>query len=191
MKRVAIASSVLVSLLSPVPAAASCGTVPPVRKAITTSEVVIVGTVIDLENLDRWATVRVDEVWEGEEVPEEIEVRAGPKGERTMTTVDRTYVLGRQYLFFPYRDRPDFYRDSACSATTAFGPRLMKFRPAGLEEPLMPSGTPTPSSVETGPPTALERHNDDPGSDGPPFMTLLIGIAALGALVALRRFLTQ
>lgn len=140
MRRAAVASLVFALVMLPsVPASASCGTVPTVRKALATADVAFVGTVVSLENLDRWATVKVDEVWKGEGVPEEVELRAGPKGERTMTTVDRTYVLGRQYLFFPYRDRPAFYRDSACSATTAYGPRLVRFRPASLEEAPSPS----------------------------------------------------
>ena len=190
-----VASLALALIAIPsVPAAASCGTVPPVRKALSSSTVVFVGTVVSLENLDRWATVQVDEVWKGEDVPEEVEVRAGPKGERTMTTVDRSYVLGRQYLFFlfsPYRDPPDFYRDTACSATTRFKQELTKFRPAGLEESPLGSMAPTPSPVETDASVATERHDDDPGSDRPLYVTLLVGIAATGVLVALRRFLSR
>lgn len=165
MRRAAAASLALALIAVPsVPAAASCGTVPPVRKAIASSTVVFVGTVVSLENLDRWATVEVDEVWKGEGVPDEIEVRAGPKGERTMTTVDRTYVLGRRYLFFPYRDRPDFYRDSACSATTTYGPRLEKFRPVGIEDP-----TPSPAA------SSSEVVVADPDSIDPAFLWVMAG----------------
>ena len=148
---------VLVLQLPTPPAAASCAGPVPVAQAIEEASAVFVGTVVGLENMRRWATVEISDTWKGP-VEDVVEVRAGPKDPpgpiSAASSVDRYYKRGLDYLFVLYQGRGGVYRDSNCSGTTRFKPRLQRFRPASAT-------TASPSPEETEPPlTANENENE-------------------------------
>lgn len=169
-------------------ARASCGLAPPVPQAIAEAPAAFVGTVSELSNGRRWATVTVDEVWKGEDIPDEVEVRAGPKdppgGGGVATSADRYFEPTQQYLFVPYKRAGSVFRDNACTRTSPFRPSLERHRPSGSETPETPDeGAETPSgsaSDETGEP-------DENGSD----WLLPAGIAIVAALAGAGLFLRR
>ena len=111
-------------------ALAACATVPSLDAAVAEGDVVFVGTVVHLENQDRWATVRVEERWnDARDLPETVVVRGGPDP-GTATGQDRTYLKDR-YLFAA-TGGPDVLQDDACSATARWTDDLASFRPAGV-----------------------------------------------------------
>ena len=188
MKRFGLAFSaagLVTVLLNASPAVASCAGPVPIRRAIDDAPAVFVGTVTELENMRRWATVEVTDVWKGM-VDDVVEVRAGPKDPpgpiSTVTSIDRHYRRGREYLFVVYRGRGSPFRDNNCSRTTRYEPRLDRFRPASAIHP-----TPSVSEGET-PSDALGTERNAGGSKA-----WWIGgaavLAALGAgmLLFLRR----
>lgn len=120
------------------PAIASCAPAPPIRSAVRDAEAAFVGTVVELENLRRWATVEVGEVWKGDVAPL-VEVRGGPadpKGETTVvTSVDRHFREGVPYLFVPFRGNGEVFRDNACTVTSRYRPEMARFRPTPAAVP--------------------------------------------------------
>lgn len=162
--------------LTPVPALASCGPTPPLDRAIEEAETVFVGTVTQLANGGRWATVEVEEIWKGE-VAAEAEVRAGPADPpgpaSVITSVDRTYELGVRYLFVPWRARSDeVFFDNRCSATQRYSEGLGRYRPAG-------AGPPEAAQPRSDPPHAI-----DPGALDGAAPWSLPAAAALGFCAA-------
>lgn len=93
-------------------AAASCGRPGPWLKAIDDAPAVFVGVVLEAENRDRLATVEVEEVWKGSSIPDIVEISGGPPNRpfdtKSISTVDRSYVVGRTYVFVPH-SRGDFF----------------------------------------------------------------------------------
>lgn len=155
----ACAVLVLVLLLLAAPARASCGIAPPMDEAIRSSVAAFVGTVVELENARRWATVEVIDVWKGE-VGSRVEVRGGPGGPKgggtVVTSVDRYMRLGVTYLFVPYLGDGEVFRDNACSRTTRYRDGLARFRPPDA---------PAPSTSATAhSPTPAPNAEPDPGS---------------------------
>ena len=126
---------------APRPAVASCVMPPPLGQAVEDADIAFVGTVINTVNQDRWATVSVEEVWKGNALPARVEVRGGPPDPPgdlvTMTSVDRSFVRGRRYLFLPHKraggPAPVFH-DNICSRTTKFGERVEALRPASARD---------------------------------------------------------
>ena len=96
---VAAALLTLAGLAAPAGASASCA-IPPggADDLWKSADAVFVGTVTAIANNARWATVRVEEVWQGPDQPAEVVVRGGPEG-NTATSVDRSYTVGIRYLF--------------------------------------------------------------------------------------------
>lgn len=157
--RGAVALAVLLaSLAVPTAAHASCVGLPSFQRSVDDAEVIFVGTVTALTNEDRWATVAVEDVWKGENIPAVLEVRAGPADPpgpmHAASSVDRTFRDGARYIFFPYGHPPRF-RDSSCSATQIYTDRLAGFRPSGAQPP-----TSTASPVPTGAGDTGERAED-------------------------------
>lgn len=113
-----------VVLLSPALARASCAPPAPLRGAIKDAPSVFVGEVVDVSNRTRWATVEVERVWKGPDLPSEVEVRAGPADPpgliSSASSVDRTFTAGFAYLFVPYKAEGSVFRDNACTRTTRF-----------------------------------------------------------------------
>lgn len=124
--------SVLAVQLLSVPARASCVGPVPMPTAIKDAAAVFVGTVTEVTNRRRWATVEVTDAWKSD-VDTEVEVRAGPKDppgpSSSASSIDRTYRLGQTYLFIVYRGNGSIFRDSNCSRTTRYRPGLERFRP--------------------------------------------------------------
>jgi len=125
-------------------------------------------------NLDRWATVHVEEVWSDDDLEEWIHVRGSiyppqdPFGIfATVSSGDKSYSTGSRYLFFPaIRDGHLF--DDECGATVLWDQSLEALRPATAHPP---APGPMPTSI--------------------PWLPLLAGGVVLGAvvLVFLRRTL--
>lgn len=143
-------------LVWPGVAQASCAPQPPMRRAIQDAPSVFVGEVVGVTNASRWATVDVEEVWKGPDLPSEVEVRAGPVDPPgpfgSASSVDRTFAPGVTYLFVPYRGKGSVFYDNACTRTTRFRPDLKRFAAAtfggGSREPDR-EGPATATSSET------------------------------------------
>ena len=170
------------------PAQASCALPPPLRTAIAQSEHVFVGTVTNLENSRRWATVEVEEVWNDEDLPEEVEVRAGPKDPpgpiSSASSVDRSFRLGQRYIFLPFERRGSIFIDNACSRTSRFRPSYERFAP---ESPEPPQETDQPSANEPD----LAQEPDDPEERSSPLLFGTIILILLTAGLLLHRHKTQ
>ena len=125
-----IAAAAVGYLAVPGPAGAVlCQESPPLEQAIERKAVVFVGTVESLRNGARFATVRVDEQWKGAELPGTVEIRGTDvEDPNSATSGDRSYDLGRQYLFLPSNDTTPFL-DGLCSATTPWSPDFARLRP--------------------------------------------------------------
>jgi hypothetical protein len=119
-------------------AGALCVRLPPMKKAIEQAPIVFVGTVVEVGNMTRWATVEVEEVWKGN-VAARVEVRGGaedpPGGMGQVSSVDRDYRVDQKYLFAPYEGSGEVFLDNACTATTPYKPSMEAFRPEGAGPP--------------------------------------------------------
>ena len=106
--------------------------------AIEDAAAVFVGTVRDVTNSGRWATVEVSEVWKGD-VEAVVEVRGGqedpPGPSNVVSSVDRSFDGGRKYLFVPHAGTGSTFEDTSCSRTTVYREDLERFRPAGASRP--------------------------------------------------------
>jgi len=133
-----VAAALLLSLgalWAPAAASASCLLPPPGGDPWADAEVVFIGTVTAVANGDRWATVRVEEVWRGPDQPAEVIVRGGPES-NTATSVDRTYNVGIRYIF-ALSIADGALSDSACSGTTpADAVDIVATRPKDIRPPL-------------------------------------------------------
>lgn len=120
---------------SPVGATAADCLVLPFKQRIATTPVVFVGTVTEVAYDGRLATVHVEEVWRGTDVPDTVEVNGAIHGTGTRTSEDRVFQVGEKYLFVPVNDRwtsghagPP-YQDFGCSVTQPYTPELERLRP--------------------------------------------------------------
>ena len=149
----------------------------PMDEAISDSAATFVGTVSALENDRRWATVDVLEAWKGgTRVSAEVLVKAGPKDppgpSGVATSTDRRYRLNETYLFVVYGGQGSTFRDSNCSRTTRFSPRLARFRPEALETTPAPPPSPSPTHLHAQPDHA---HDWQP----PLLVALIVAVTAL------------
>jgi hypothetical protein len=114
---------------------ADCMMPPPIEEAVRSSEVVFVGTVVAVQDQGRRATVEIDEIWRGPDLPVTTIILGG-QGEG-FTSVDRTYEVGVKYVFFPYVD-PDTRAliDNLCSNTTPWLDDYEEIRPAEARPPI-------------------------------------------------------
>lgn len=134
-----IALVVAVSLLISRPAAASCLSAESVAASVANAEVVFVGTVLSTANRDRVAQVRVEEVWKGRILSDQVEVHGTPFApqDNAATSVDRTFRPGVRYLFVPRGESASpaasgvpVFEDGLCTATQEYHPNLDGLRPA-------------------------------------------------------------
>lgn len=139
-RSVAAALALAVSLL-PGTATASCGEMPPIDEHLSAAEIVFVGTVVSLTNVDRTALVDVHEVWSGAALPAQVTVHGGMDDPQTMTSVDRTYSVGVRYLF-AVTIQGDRMSDDACTATREWTDELADLRPATVATPAQPESDP-------------------------------------------------
>ncbi len=120
-------------------ALASCAPPEPLGRVIATSDVVIVGTVIELANEDRWARVHLEEIWKGMNFAASVtsgdgrtivEVRGGPEP-GTASSVDRAFTLER-YLFTLGLEGNTLI-DNSCSGTIPWTDDLAALRPVDAQ----------------------------------------------------------
>ncbi len=130
----------------PGPASASCAPPPPIEQGLADAGVVMVGTVMTVTNADRWADVRVEEIWKGRDLPAIVQVRGGVEP-GTATSVDRTYEPGTRYLFVVRTDA-GYLSDDSCTLTQPYGPQLERHRPDAPRTPVT-SPTTTPDGEPT------------------------------------------
>jgi hypothetical protein len=130
-------------LLAVVPARtlASCVAPPPIIESIAKADVVFVGTVTTTAEHNLWATVTVEEVWKGPDLPAVFQVRGG-EGGNVATSVDREFTPGTTYLFVPFEMDSGFASDNSCSPTRPWDQTLVELRPANARSPI--GGTPPP-----------------------------------------------
>ena len=122
---------------SPGIALADCMAPPPVDVAVKSADIVFVGTVTEVANGNRWATVSVDEIWAGPDLPNPLLIKGGPDA-NTATSVDRSFEVGVRYLFFPYVDnggeaaplQAAGLSDNSCTSTQPMTDEITTLRPA-------------------------------------------------------------
>jgi hypothetical protein len=162
----AVAPLVFFALLAaPATALADCMIPPPVEEAMTSAEVVFVGTVTATTNRDTWANVTVEEVWKGPDQPVSVIVHGGPGG-NAATSVDRTFEVGTKYLLFPYVDERLGLADNSCTSTQPWTEALLPLRPANVRQP---TGAPEGAGFDVG------------GIVGPLVVAIVVGALLLGA----------
>lgn len=120
----------VVATLTPSIAGASCAGVVSVQDSVRSAPTVFVGTVLDVSNGGRVATVRVDDVWRGRGIAASVDVVGSPDLNAAATSVDRTYAAGSQYLFVPDGGGPQHFSDNNCTATQIYAGTLAALRPA-------------------------------------------------------------
>ncbi len=122
-------------LAAPGAVLADCMMPPPIEEAVQTNDVVLVGTVVAVQDQGRRATVQVDEIWRGPDLPETTVVLGG-QGD-AFTSVDRTYEVGMKYVFFPSVD-PDTRAlvDNLCTNTAEWQDDYEKIRPTEARSPI-------------------------------------------------------
>ncbi len=145
MRRIFVLSLLVVVVSLSRPAAASCVPAPPLQTGVAEAPVVFVGTVLSTANRDRVAQVRVEEIWKGPDLPDQITVRGSRVApeENAVTSIDRTFRVDLRYLFIPDRvadvsPGPDgrvVVDDSLCTATREYRPELDRLRPASVTNP--------------------------------------------------------
>ena len=173
--RVVPAVTLVATLLWSGPAAASCAGLPTARQALKKAAVAFVGTVAQLTNEDRWAVVTVEEVWKGSDIPSYVQIQGGEKSGlfgSVRSSVDREFVRGRRYLFFPHGRDGAVFQDNSCSATTRYHSGLDALRPDTASAPI------PVDPIDTG---------------GPPWglIAVLLGILVVVFIVARRSVLAR
>ena len=122
-------------LATPGAVLADCMAPPPIEEAVAQNEVVFVGTVVAVQDQGRRATVEIDEVWRGPDLPVTTVVLGG-QGDG-FTSVDRTYEVGMTYVFFPSVDPESrALLDNLCTNTTPWQDDFEQVRPADARSPI-------------------------------------------------------
>jgi hypothetical protein len=131
----------LVPGLTASPVAADCAGPATIQDAQRTGDILFVGSVVRLENDNRWIKVLVEERWQNADgVPDTVDIRGGPEAGISSST-QRAYTQGR-YLFDVTNFGP-FYQDTSCSATTLWTDDLARYRPSNVAQaPNSSSGSP-------------------------------------------------
>lgn len=163
------AFAALVVLSAPGTTLASCVAPPDVKAAVTSADIVFVGTVVATSTASSPAKVAVEEVWRGPNQPAEVLIRVGSVG-NTATSVDRTVQVGEKYLFVPYLGADGILSDNDCSSTTLWFPDLAGLRPADARAPI-------------GGATAAETGFDFSGILGP----IVVAVIVAGVLLVVGR----
>ena len=146
--RVAAAALLGVAALAGAPpgkAFASCALGPDLISAVNSADIVFVGKVTHVSSFGRTAVVDVLEVWRGPDQPATVTINEG-MDDNMATSIDRTYIEGTTYLFFPYRN-PDSGKltDNSCSSTMLFDVSASDLRPPDARPPIggVPRAQPT------------------------------------------------
>ena len=159
---------------APAPALADCQLAPPIEEAVRIADLVFVGSVTAIANNGRSASVRVEEVWQGDEMPAEVTVLGGTEPAQAMED-DRTFEAGVRYVFFPFVVDGRLV-DNICTATAPWVEGFAAVRPAGARTPL-----PSTTGAASGPLAAV-------ADLALPLLTsLLIGGTAVAVAVVVSR----
>jgi hypothetical protein len=161
-------------LVLPAPVLADCQMAPPIEEAVTTSELVFVGTVTAVANGGRSVSVRVEEIWRGGDMPPAVTVLGGTDPARPMED-DRTFEAGVRYIFLPVVVDGRMI-DNICSATTPWVDDFAAVRPADALTPGPPDPPAAPGPLAATADLAL-----------PIVTALLVGGAALAIAVVVGR----
>ncbi len=117
---------------------ADCMAPPPIEEAVKTADIVLVGTVTEASNGNRWATVTVQEIWRGPDLPATLLIKGGPDA-NAASSVDRSFEAGQRYILFPYfandtEPLPGIaaggLADNSCTSTQPWDDSMAVFRPA-------------------------------------------------------------
>jgi hypothetical protein len=109
----------LVWVTDAAPAHAACATPPDVARSIEAADVVFIGRVMEVSDLNRIATMTVVEIWKGPDLISPVVVSGSISGEKAVGPSDRTYLPGETYLVVPFGRRSPFL-DEACTATRLY-----------------------------------------------------------------------
>ena len=119
---------------SPAAWALSCIAPPPMDEAVVQAEIAFVGTVTAVANDAHLASISVEEVWAGPDLPSVVEVgNVRPAGDPE-SVWDRSYTQGVRYLFFPYVEDGRLV-DGPCTFTREWQPELEQYRPTSVRTP--------------------------------------------------------
>ena len=121
------------ALVAPAHVAASCADFPPLDEHLARAGVVFVGTVMAVADEKRTATVAVEEIWRGPNLPAEVTVHGSFEPE-AFTSVDRTFEAGTRYLFGP-AVADGRLQDDSCTATRPWTDELVDLRPTTVATP--------------------------------------------------------
>ena len=113
---------------------ASCLAPPPLEQGIADAQVVFVGTVVDYGGDERQAIVEVDSVWKGEGVATLVGVDGGFAPD-AVTSVDRFFLAGERYIFFPTNEEFPF-EDNSCSLTQPMTDEIEALTPETVTAPV-------------------------------------------------------
>lgn len=127
-------------------AALSCIAPPPMAEAVAQAEIAFVGTVTAVANDAHLASVSVEEVWVGPDMPEVVEVGNVRPANDPELVWDRTYTQGVRYLFLPTIEEGRLV-DSPCGFTSEWQPEFEQVRPATIRTPGVATPTPGPDPV--------------------------------------------
>lgn len=114
---------------------ASCVMPAPIAEALAKADIVFVGTVTATAEHNLWATVAVEEVWKGPDLPADFQIRGG-QGGNAASSVDREFTPGTKYLFVPVAIENGFASDNSCSPTRPWDDTLVGLRPANARGPI-------------------------------------------------------
>ena len=128
-------TAALAFVLTPSAVLADCMMPAPVQEAVKTADIVFVGVVTETSNQDRWASVAVESVWGGADIPATVVVKGGSGG-GGISSVDRQFKAGMKYLFFPYADDQGNLADNLCTNTIEWTDDLEQLQPADVRPPL-------------------------------------------------------
>lgn len=159
-----VAAVMVLFALPPASAVASCAMPPPIEEHLALADAVFVGTVHQVGNESRTATVEVHEVWRGPDLPDSVVVHGGQ--EEMTTSADRIFEAGIRYLF-AVSVQDGRLEDNGCTATQRWTDELDELRPA---EPRLPMTSP------------------DAGSEVPAPLIVALGGAAVVALTGVLAF---
>lgn len=125
-------------LAAPSVALADCVMPPPFEEAVKAADIILIGTVTEATNGNRWAIVSVEEIWRGPALPATVQIKGGPDA-NAASSVDRSFEVGQRYIFFPYMAEDveplpgvaaGVLGDNSCTSTQIWDEALAGFRPA-------------------------------------------------------------
>ncbi|MEK6719069.1 MAG: hypothetical protein AABZ33_00205 [Chloroflexota bacterium] len=147
--------------------ALSCMAPPPMDEAVVRAEIAFVGTVTAVANDAHLASISVEEVWAGPDLPAVVEVGNVRPADDPESVWDRTYTPGARYLFFPYVEDGRLV-DGPCTFTSEWQPDFAKFRPESAR-------TAAPAEPNPADPAAVAG-----GLVGPAIAVGILGVAIIG-----------